>query len=76
MFLLEVLVDLKLDETLPCSIDYDEDSLLAHIINLDYNKASKKSHMFRCKYAPHAGNASKKIVNEILLKLQIGNNDN
>lgn len=67
---------LKLDETLPCSIDYDEDSLLAHIINLDYNKASKKSHMFRCKYAPHAGNASKKIVNEILLKLQIGNNDN
>ena len=59
----------NLDEELPCIIDYDEDSLIDHILNLDYEAASKETRKFHQKYAPHAGNASKMVVDEIIKRL-------
>ena len=60
---------INLKEELPCEIDYDEDSLLDHIIHLDFDLAIKKSTAFHNKYAPYAGNASKAVVDAILSKL-------
>ena len=56
----------KLEETLPCPIDKDEDSLIEHIKALDYQKASNATRQFHNRYAPYAGHASKSVVDEIL----------
>ena len=60
---------MKLDEVLPCIIDRDEDSLLKHIKTLDYFKASEETKAFHNKFAPYAGHASERIVDEIVSRL-------
>lgn len=60
---------LNLEETLPCSIDYDEDSLLNHIVSLNYKEASERTRAFHYKYAPIAGHASTAVVDKILSML-------
>lgn len=62
---------LDLDKTLPCSIDSDESDLLLHIKNLNYEDAKKNVRKFHLKYAPHAGNASRTVVDELIRKLDI-----
>ena len=60
---------MKLEESLPCDIDYDENSLLTHIKTLDYAKAVERTKSFHNVYAPYAGGASKAVVDKILTKL-------
>lgn len=60
---------MKLDEALPCEIDYDENSLLTHVKTLDYAKAVERTKSFHHVYAPYAGGASKAVVDKILTKL-------
>ena len=61
---------IKLEEILPSKVDYDEDSLLNHILTLDYEKESQKTRVFHQKFAPYAGHASEKVVNEIIKRLE------
>lgn len=51
---------------LPCEIDYDEDSLIEHILNLDYNEYVKRTKKFKQKYAPIAGKATDTVIKEII----------
>ena len=60
---------LDLNKDLPCSVDKDEDALIEHIINIDYEKASQKTKAFHQKYSPYAGKASTRVVDEILIRL-------
>jgi len=60
---------LKLDECLECRINRDEDSLLSEIKSIDIERESQKTIRFQQKYAPFAGNASVKVVNEILRRV-------
>lgn len=60
---------LDLESTLPCVIDYDENSLLRHIIQLDYAEAIARTREFHHKFAPYAGHASKIVVDELLKRL-------
>lgn len=57
---------LDLDETLPCRVDHDEDSLLESILNVKVEKASERTRIFHQKYAPNAGHASQIVVDKIL----------
>lgn len=61
---------LNLDEVLPCKIDYDEDSMINHILTLNYQDAINKSRKFHLKFAPYAGNASKTVVDSILTRIK------
>lgn len=56
-------IDLK--DELPCSIDENEDVLITHILNLDYQKASEETRKFKQKYTPNAGHATNTVINEI-----------
>ena len=60
---------LKLDEALPCEICDNEDSLISQITNLNYVEASAKTRVFKERFAPFAGNASKTVVDEIIKRL-------
>lgn len=60
---------LKLEETLPCEIDFNEEALLNHISNLDYMAASERTRHFHHKFAPNAGSASKTVVDAIISRL-------
>lgn len=59
----------KLDEIMPCEIDYTEETLLDHIKELDYSASVEKTKEFHKRFAPYAGNASKTIVDIILSRL-------
>lgn len=54
---------------LPCKIDTSENDLLLDIKNIDYDSMSKLTEEFHKKYAPFAGNSSKKVVDEILCRI-------
>ena len=60
---------LNLEKELPCSVDRDEDTLLTHITNVDYGKASEATRHFHEKYAPYAGHACDKVIGELLKRL-------
>lgn len=60
---------LNLDTTLPCEIDYTEDSLLDRIANIDFKEASERTKKFHKRFAPFAGNASRVVVDTVLAKL-------
>ena len=60
---------LDLNKDLPCPVDKDEDALIEHIINIDYEKACQRAKAFHQKYSPYAGNASTRVVDEILVRL-------
>ena len=60
---------LKLDEALPCEICDNEDALISQIVNLNYEEASAKTRIFKERFAPFAGNASKTVVEEIVKRL-------
>lgn len=62
---------LNLEDTLPCSIDRNEDEVINHILNLDYKTACYKTKLFKNKFAPYAGNASKVVVDELIKRLKI-----
>lgn len=57
---------LNLETELPCPIDKDEESLLNHILNLNYKKASEATKAFHSKYAPFAGNACDTVIKTLL----------
>lgn len=59
---------LELENILPCEIDKNEDTLLNRIQNIDYQSYSERTKQFHKKFAPYAGNASKRVVDEILRK--------
>lgn len=56
---------LNMDETLPCPIDRDEDSVIEHIISMDKDKMKQKAKEFHQRFAPYAGNASATIVETV-----------
>ncbi len=60
---------MDLEKSLPCPIDYNEDSLIEHIKTFDYTDACEATKVFHKKYAPFAGNASKAVVDKILERL-------
>lgn len=60
---------LNLDTTVPCRIDYTEDSLLESIANMDFQAASERTKTFHNRFAPFAGNASRMLVDTVLSKL-------
>lgn len=60
---------LKLDEALPCEICDNEDALISQIVDLNYEEASAKTRIFKERFAPFAGNASKTVVEEIVKRL-------
>ena len=62
---------LNLNETLPCSIHSNEDSLLDDIHKVNVAAASSKTHNFHVKFAPNAGRASKTIVDEICKRINL-----
>jgi len=57
---------LRLNECLECQINRNEDSLLSEIKSLDFELESQKTIRFQQKYVPFAGDASAKVVDEIL----------
>lgn len=60
---------LDMEKELPCPIDKDEDSLLSHILNVNYNAASEASKKFQMKYAPYAGHSCDIVINKLLERL-------
>lgn len=61
--------------TLPCTVDTREEEVIDHIKNLDYKAASDASKQFHNRFAPYAGNASKKVIDELVERLETqGNN--
>lgn len=57
---------LNLAESLPCPIDDNEDMIIRRIQNMDYEQSSAETRRFHLEFAPHSGNASKTIVEEII----------
>ena len=60
---------LDLEKELPCPVDRDEDTLLVHIKNVDYEKALERTKRFHEKYAPYAGHACDKVIDALLKRL-------
>lgn len=61
---------LNLDKVLPCRIDKTEQELIDSIMNLNYDEACKKTHVFHKKYAPYAGESCKIILNVLMTRLK------
>lgn len=62
---------LDLANTLPCNINRNENELICEILSVDYNKASEKTRNFHMKFAPYAGNASCRIVDELIARFSL-----
>ena len=62
---------LKLEDVLPCNINYNEDDLLDEIILSNKDEYSLKTKKFHERFAPYAGNASQAIINELEARLSI-----
>ena len=60
---------LRLEDTLPCRIHTDEDSLLSDIVSFNYQEAVDATSRFRKKYAPYAGHACNTIISELLKRV-------
>lgn len=58
-----------LEKTLPCKVHTNEEELLNDIMTFDEDKCINASKEFHQKFAPFAGNASKKVIDELLRKL-------
>lgn len=63
---------LDLNNTLPCSVDSNEDDLINKIKTMNYDEYSKLTFEFHKKYSPYAGNASKMVVNKIKERIEEG----
>ena len=61
---------LNLETELPCPIDKDGESLLNHILNLNYKEASEATKAFHSKYAPFAGKACDAVIKTLLDRLK------
>lgn len=62
---------LKLEDVLPCNINYNEDDLLGEIIISNKDEYSLKTKKFHERFAPYAGNASQTIITELEVRLSI-----
>lgn len=60
---------IDLHKELPCPVDKDEDTIIERIRNMDWENASGKTKEFHLKYAPFAGQASKKVVDKLINEL-------
>ncbi len=60
---------LDLSEALPCRVCLTEDEVISEIQNIDEAEATRAVKAFHQKFAPFAGNASKKVVDKIVEKL-------
>ncbi len=60
---------LDLEQTLPCPVCHTEEELLREITQMDAVKASKRSEEFCRRFAPHAGHATRTVVEEMLRRL-------
>lgn len=61
---------LDLNDTMPCPVDKDEDSLLKHILTMDREVYIEKTKVFHERFAPNAGFASKTLVDRIVSLLK------
>lgn len=59
---------IDLAKELPCTLDADEDILLENITEMDYSEMCKKTCGFKGKYAPVAGNATSRVINEMIAR--------
>lgn len=59
-------------DKLPCEIDYTEDGLISHIKHLDIEKARKRTAEFKKIYAPYAGHATDKVIDEMINRFMGG----
>ena len=62
---------INLEKELPCVIDKDEDSLLSHIVNMNYASASEATRNFQLKYAPYAGHSCDIVINKLIERLRL-----
>ena len=60
---------INLEKELPCVVDKDEDTLLSHIVNVNYKEASEATMNFQMKYAPYAGHSCDIVINKLLERL-------
>lgn len=56
----------ELNEILPCDILRDEHELINAIVNMDYEIGCAKTKKFKQQFAPVAGNATERVINEVL----------
>lgn len=61
---------INIEKKLPCLIDKDEDTLLSHILNLNYTAASDATKSFQMKYAPYAGHSCDIVINKLIERLK------
>lgn len=54
------------NKELPCDVLHNEDEVIEHIQKMDYEAESKKTELFRNKYAPFKGRSSTAVVEELL----------
>lgn len=60
---------LDMEKELPCKVCKNEDEVISEILSIDIVAATEATKAFHKKYAPYAGQASKKVVENILFKL-------
>ena len=60
---------LDVEKELPCPVDKEERSLLEHIKQVDYEKASEATRRFHHKYAPYAGRSCDMVINTLLKRI-------
>lgn len=61
---------LSLEDTLPCRVDHTEDEVLDSILHMDMDQARIKTEKFHARFAPHAGHASKAVVDAMTRRLE------
>ncbi|MBE5958654.1 MAG: hypothetical protein E7254_07325 [Lachnospiraceae bacterium] len=61
----------KLEEILPCEIHLCEDTILESLKKIDVDKESQKTKEFHQLYTPYAGNAGKRVVDEIERRINL-----
>lgn len=61
---------MNLEQELPCSIDRNENDVLSHLSNLDYNACCIRAEQFHLKYSPHAGKATETIIQMLKEKIK------
>lgn len=62
---------LDLEETMPCPVDREEDTLLERIQSLDTEAYSLRTKEFHRRFAPHDGHAAQAVVDEVERRLDL-----
>lgn len=62
---------LDLEETLPCPVDREVDTLLERIQSLDTDAYSRRAKEFHRRFTPHDGHAARAVVEEVERRLSL-----